>query len=285
MTDKVLIVGYGRAGRRHESVANAFGLKVFTADPLAKADYHSLGDAAMDHDFDIVIIATPPRTHISLSLFALIRGAWVLCEKPLCENRQINEAKGMRANQPLFVNRLAIAYNYRFHPSLTAMAYSRYHEKFNHGNSWAIYCKQSRVLPEWGLLLDHVSHDVDILRDQTERYYGQSSKIIVTEVMHHKSLGIERYRIIGKIENVDNVNFLIDETVTDDPSVDRQAVICSPFGCLDITPNPAMHIAMWQDFLDARAGKGKRSLRFHLSSAISTQEILRDIEDKSNFLS
>lgn len=33
---------------------------------------------------DLVLIATPPSTHTSMSIAAMEKGAWVLCEKPLC---------------------------------------------------------------------------------------------------------------------------------------------------------------------------------------------------------
>lgn len=33
---------------------------------------------------DIVLIATPPAQHVSMSIAAMDAGAWVLCEKPLC---------------------------------------------------------------------------------------------------------------------------------------------------------------------------------------------------------
>lgn len=33
---------------------------------------------------DLVLIATPPATHMAMSIAAMEAGAWVLCEKPLC---------------------------------------------------------------------------------------------------------------------------------------------------------------------------------------------------------
>jgi len=33
---------------------------------------------------DIVLVATPPAQHVSMSIAAMDAGAWVLCEKPLC---------------------------------------------------------------------------------------------------------------------------------------------------------------------------------------------------------
>ena len=33
---------------------------------------------------ELVIVATPPGTHVPLSIQAMEAGAWVMCEKPLC---------------------------------------------------------------------------------------------------------------------------------------------------------------------------------------------------------
>ncbi|GAB5561415.1 MAG: Gfo/Idh/MocA family oxidoreductase [Synoicihabitans sp.] len=49
--------------------------------PQAFTDYDEMLDSVGP---DIVLIATPPSTHTSMSIAAMEKGAWVMCEKPLC---------------------------------------------------------------------------------------------------------------------------------------------------------------------------------------------------------
>jgi predicted dehydrogenase len=49
--------------------------------PLSFTDYDEMLNEVGP---DIVLIATPPSTHTDMSIKAMEKGAWVLCEKPLC---------------------------------------------------------------------------------------------------------------------------------------------------------------------------------------------------------
>jgi predicted dehydrogenase len=102
--------------------------------------------------FDLAVIATPPDLHLAQIRQCLDTDLPVLCEKPLCGLGQLDQAKAL-LNHP-HADKVMVAYNYRFHPKLQGVR--RIPTYFT--------CWQDRVLPEWGLLLDHCSHDLDILR-------------------------------------------------------------------------------------------------------------------------
>ena len=269
MTD-TLIVGFGSAGKRHKSIAEHFGHHVFTADPwVDHADYVSLDNALSDRKFDIVVIATPPESHLLLSQQSLESGASVLCEKPLCYNGQLEKAIEMMEFS--HINRMAVAYNYRYHPDLVAQNYSG-----SQGIYWGMKCRQSRTLPSWGLLLDHVSHDIDILCHQATLMYGKVPTIRIESAEHYLYGGCyQKWTIRGFMITDKKHPFFIDEGVTTDPRA-RQAKICSPRGCLDIEPSSSMYLFMWQDFLFSVAS-GK-SLAYSFESALETQFVLNQIE-------
>ena len=59
-------------------------LKTFAERAPHARSYTSLSELLANEDLDIVQIATPPATHVPLSIQAMEAGVNVLCEKPLC---------------------------------------------------------------------------------------------------------------------------------------------------------------------------------------------------------
>jgi len=144
---RALIVGRGRAGKRHERILRKLGISVATVDPVEEATFKRLEDA-LDHPWDIGVVATPPKYHLEISLVLLRAGMRVMCEKPLCALYQ-----PLPSSEEELAD-LKVAFNWRFHPLLRERV---------RGNRALISIQQRESLPPWGLLLDHVSHDVDIL--------------------------------------------------------------------------------------------------------------------------
>ena len=94
----VLIAGCGSIGKRHARVLRQLGVRDLRAcDPVSSQReglktqvpgvslYDSFEQALADQP-DAVLIGTPPKMHIPMSIAALRNGANVLCEKPLSDS-------------------------------------------------------------------------------------------------------------------------------------------------------------------------------------------------------
>jgi predicted dehydrogenase len=98
-TYRAVLVGTGAISDAHVRAVEATQGRVSLVAAV-DIDAQRVGDFARKHgipghytDFttmlakekpDIVLIATPPAQHMSMSVAAMEAGAWVLCEKPLC---------------------------------------------------------------------------------------------------------------------------------------------------------------------------------------------------------
>lgn len=145
-----LIIGYGSAGRRHRDILGRLGISTWTVDPHnPEADYQAI-EQALKETWDLAIICSPPDCHLEHIGFLAKAGIEkVLCEKPLCGWDQMHQVKP-------YPN-VRVAYNYRFNHLVASLVPSAEEE-------WTLFSIKSRDrLPPWGLLLDHVSHDFDIL--------------------------------------------------------------------------------------------------------------------------
>jgi len=163
---KCLVVGYGSAGRRHKAGMESLGIDVFTVDinEDTGADYNSL-DHAMIENWDFVIIATPPDNHLAdIAFVANNTDAKILCEKPLCGIGQYDDAVLLLDHLENVDKKIMIAHNYRYHRKLNDLSdfVSKNVEIVKSANIEAV---SSRKLPHWGMLLDNISHDIDIIRD------------------------------------------------------------------------------------------------------------------------
>lgn len=163
MSKRCLILGYGRAGKRHAEYAKQFGYEVFTADPglHAEVNYRNVAEAMNAESWDAVVIASPPNWHLDqLDWCARLDIPMVLCEKPLCDLGQLPTLYGMHL--PEFT---MVAYNWLWHGQVNATQAELKHFLYTEEPlSVFLTSYQYRAqLPTWSLLLDHVSHDLSIL--------------------------------------------------------------------------------------------------------------------------
>jgi predicted dehydrogenase len=79
---RVLLIGYGRFGKVLYEKCNTYGNVVAICKTRAD-DYHSL---LARSDIDLVVIATPTATHVSIAKDALCSGKDVFVEKPSSAN-------------------------------------------------------------------------------------------------------------------------------------------------------------------------------------------------------
>jgi predicted dehydrogenase len=89
---KVLIVGYGSAGKRHAENAKALGHDVAIYDPP-----RGIGTWDESLDANAAIIASPPHVHLRGLSLCTQANMPVLVEKPFCLPEQIIAAKGQIA--------------------------------------------------------------------------------------------------------------------------------------------------------------------------------------------
>lgn len=241
-----LIIGYGRAGRRHNDMLKELGFEGLAYDPFVFPHDESLTAYLKSANF--AVIATPPDLHLQQIRQCLDAGLPVLCEKPLCGLGKLEEARELLAHPN--AGKVMIAHNYRYHPGLRHAVTSGY-------KPFLMRCQQSRLLPEWGLLLDHVSHDLDILR----MFYPDFG---IREAYHQKSNTLDVWTIFGDAVVQEEVNTYVTERIA--------RLYCLDGHIVDIDPDPAMFTAMWAAFL---AGTYEPSL----AEAIKTQELLEKCND------
>jgi len=255
VTDKkALILGYGRAGKRHAALAKSMGLDVYIADPDCIESVTV--DGYKNHyfypsSFDLVVICTPPDLHLAhIEDWLSVGVPAILCEKPLCGIGQLEHAKSLPPDAPVMV-----AYNYRYHHELA--------HRVAGVHSFDMYFEQQRAdMPEWGLLLDHASHDLDIARMITDHELKiVSAKETIEDAGQRLTWIIKT--CLGDIT----------ETVTDS-DINRIARIFHPrpkenifLESIIVDPDPMMFISMWQAFL---AGDHYPDL----AEAIKTQELI-----------
>jgi len=164
MVDKqhrALIIGYGSAGKRHAQLAENRGYRLAIVDPRFSrySIIETMGWASRsDIRFAYAVVASPPALHLQHVKQCLDAGIPVLCEKPLGTIEQNN----MWADH--IRDSVAVAYNYRFHPAIRQAQEQVAGWANEIEGRWRVMSVQQRnPLPTWGTLLDHVSHDVDIL--------------------------------------------------------------------------------------------------------------------------
>ncbi len=256
MINKILIVGYGRAGKRHARILrDEFDLPIAIVDPAINSEYEhylSLEYALTRQDYSAVVIATPPDQHIEQVNMALDADLPVLCEKPLCDLGQLKDARLIDGKN------LMIAYNYRWHPDLVAR--SQLTMPSTPPRYYKLSGQQYRdSMPSWGLFLDHMPHNYDTMNWMT----GSITRI--TRAVHGNSAKAETWDIEG---DATRGIFKISECLLKKPAP-REVVWIDPRGAISISSNPVMFSNMWKAFLHGDYSPG-------LKEAIGVQELLEE---------
>lgn len=185
---RVLVLGAGSAGARHARLLAEAGATVTVADPDAgRAEAVAAatpGDRVVaragtwteriEPGWDAVVVASPSAHHAAQAAAALEAGTRVLVEKPLATSSADAEALAGGAG-----DRLAVAYNLRYHPPLRRVAELVHGGGTGPVRSWRLWFGQ--YLPDWrpgvdyrstysarrdlggGILLD-ASHELDLLQ-------------------------------------------------------------------------------------------------------------------------
>ena len=253
MTEKTLIIGFGRAGQRHAKELKTRNIDFAVVEPAAvqsppgRERYSQLNQVPW-RDFTSAIIATPPTLHPEQIFACLSNGLPLLCEKPLCDIGQLGLLDDLLDDDPVMV-----AYNYRYHTALKAALAGG-------ENPHSLYCYQYRDnLPDWGLLLDHCSHDLDIAR-----MFGRTE---VKRSCYTKTATLESWHI--NLEGFDII-----ETIFWHGNPLRIANLYSGNGTIEITPDRQMHRTMYDLFYMRYFGDS-------LEQALVTQHMLEAAFEKA----
>ena len=128
MSRHLVVVGLGSIGRRHarllaersdlqvEGCECAAGAQVKARAEMPGLVIHPNMEAALAARPDVVVIATPHDLHAAQSLAAMRAGSHVLCEKPLCVDR--NQAAQMIACARDMNRHLGVGFQFHFHPGI-----------------------------------------------------------------------------------------------------------------------------------------------------------------------
>ena len=127
MVTKLCLVGAGSIGRRHLNLLlEREDVAIWVIEPnevcrKAVRDAHpqvpfcdSMEEAIEKHGCEAVIIATPHKTHVPLSIRALELGAHVFCEKPMSDSLSdcVKLLNAAQASDKVF----SVGFMFRFDP-------------------------------------------------------------------------------------------------------------------------------------------------------------------------
>jgi predicted dehydrogenase len=185
---RFLVVGCGSIGKRH--IGNLLHLaagEVIAMDLDAARREETAGrmrievlddlDRALDRDPEVVLVATPPSTHLDVALRAALRGCHLFVEKPLADRIDgLDELERTTSANNLVT---MVGCNMRFHPGLVEV--KRLIDEGAVGRVVAALAQFGQYLPSWhpredyrrsysarrdrggGVILDAI-HEIDYLR-------------------------------------------------------------------------------------------------------------------------
>lgn len=266
--NRPLIVGYGRAGQRHGKLLRDMGFRPIIVDSDESKDcLLTIEDGCMVGGPDFAIVCTPPDQHLKNIEECFGWGLPVLCEKPLCSFGEIEHANKLLEHPMAKYTR--VAYNYRYNPDID---WQRARDEFESESDIlvSLIAIQHRVLPSWGIILDHISHDIDLFR----AIFGE---------MIIKSVGGDektRCDIVGNFVNGRQAWFTMTDLVKPTPC-EREAQIKVGSYSFSMTPNPMMFSGMMNRYINFLDGHVKYAATT-LEDAIKTQIVLEDIKGLMN---
>lgn len=270
--NRVLVIGYGSAGHRHAAhLSEHYGFDIWSydPDPSTGASCSSQLERLVRQPFLFAVIASPPAYHAEQIEMCLDQGMRVVCEKPLfAEAAEIDKCASN------YLGGVAVTYNYRYHPGLLDFRATFVQQPTS--SQWYLKCLQYRErMPEWGFVLDHVSHDVDILRFMS----GQELQVERSEYIEDRNRRL--ITVKGRMSE-DDTPFTIHEEISKNRTP-RMAQLNTPWGWVDINPDPAMFFNMWDAFMTCI--KGNFEPYPNLWNAYATQKTLDQITEKMSYWS
>lgn len=248
---RVLIVGYGRAGRRHGQTLDQLGVEWLAYDPyVAEAQLHTWAEVKREH-WLASVVATPPRLHLGHAYLLCAAGIPTLIEKPLCG---IGQAVARTRLMGAYV-----AYNYRFHAGLN--------QALRGGRQGHLHLQARQPIgtARHGVLLDFLPHDIDILR-----WIGGWLEIAEARALAGGRLW-EVYGWVRAHRGAPTWQFVIEDGEWEG---ERRSELRIGERLVEIDADPRMFEAMWGDFL------GERQRCVTIEEAVEGQRLLNEIAAK-----
>lgn len=110
---KAAIIGYGQIGPLYHQALALHNAEVWLCDlksPISPQDFRSKAF----QDCDLIIVSTPPHTHLEIASYFLCQGKRVILEKPAVINlTELSQLQGLANRQP---DHLYLAYHTAFNP-------------------------------------------------------------------------------------------------------------------------------------------------------------------------
>ena len=287
-----ILVGYGRAGKRHDKLLQARGYLPAIVEPnieqldtvqgydlvtgteiseqgekkgfggilrkSSRRHFFALTSALSADQWAFAVICTPPDQHLQQIEMCHDNNLVVLCEKPLCGFGQLDQARKHMGTTHITM----VAYNYRFNPDLQAYKVGQIDPQRGVRIFSSVY---RDAQPSWGYTLDHVAHALDNLIWKFGRLTVETARTTETPT---------KYLTLVYGSFVQGGWFKIHEEVRKSPC-DRVVWMGDDRVQVPITANPLMFENMWDHFLEALE-KGE-SFYPGPQEALETQEALEDI--------
>ncbi len=267
-----LVIGFGRAGKRHDKLLRARGYLPAIVEPEiaqlpqdeSRRHFFNLTSALEADEWEFAVICTPPDSHLQIiiDLDRYSPKLPVLCEKPLCAFGQLEIARSLRdCERPVMV-----AYNYRFNPDLENAQMYVDADRERLSRVVTFFASQYREnFPNWGILLDHVAHSLDILAWKFGALNVETARVYETPA---KKVGL----VFGTFCESGS-SFKIHDEARGSPC-DRVAWIDGGLERWEVTPNPQMFTRMYDQFFAAI--QGQHPYWPGLREAYETQTYLED---------
>lgn len=161
--NRVLVIGYGSAGKRHAEIASKLGWRVHVVDPSPyrrdeadSQDFHASADIRSSH-YDAAIIASPLRWH-TLNARDLLHAGYggpLFVEKPVCMDATDDVWRSWPHQTTM------VGYNLRWHPWCQTLIgdWSGPYDRFD----FTLWCDMGKWPGTYGHFLYECSHEVDLL--------------------------------------------------------------------------------------------------------------------------
>ena len=274
----ILLLGNGSIGSKHKSIINK--LRKNIKIKIINSDKEYLNYNLMDHDPDLVVVASPTYTHLKYlkDIDKKLKKKIILVEKPLF-NKHTNFKKNLNNKNKIFV-----AYNLRFHPIIQFIKNFLKGKKVFFAKSFCM-----SYLPNWrkknykktysasrkfggGVSLD-LSHELDYLTwllGEIKIIFRKSSKISNLKI---KSDDV--FNLIGKTTN----NLILNLTLSYASRVEKRVIIIdgntfSLYGDLN------------KGFLEIKSKNNTKKIKFKSVDQKNTIELMYKyiFKEKYNYL-